>query len=171
MPVPKPKYDAERFIFDIEVLFKAKLNDKIDQINTEKNSFTEETRDNFTLQTIGDDFWYLQHLPPVWNAKQFIVFGFQDIKFKEQQSDNAVQEMQVFIEAVITDRGDTRFKSNIYKSLRYTRALQEVAMENFDSIRGYGRLKIDALTPTTIAIGNKVLRSSGILITASISVR
>lgn len=169
--MPSFKYDVELFLQDIEALFKAKLNAKIDEINLEKQNETTETRDNFDLQTIGDNFWYLQHLPTTWNAKQFIIYGVQDILLKEQQEDNAVQEMKVFIEAAIPDRGDRRYKSDIYKNLRYTRALQEIAMENFDSIRGYGKLKIDTLTPTTIVIGDKVLRSSGIVITASISVR
>lgn len=166
-----PKYDAERFIFDIEALFKANLNTKITAINTEKNTLTTETSDDFDVQTIGDSFWYLQHLPKTWSAKQFIVYGFNDIVLKDQQEDNAVQEMQVFIEAVIPDSGDTRQKGNIFKSLRYTRALQEVAMENFDKIRSFGKLKINTLVPTTVVVGNKQLLSSGIVITASITVR
>lgn len=165
------KYDAELFILDIENLFKSKLNDKIDEINLEKSTLTPETRDDFTLQTIGDDFWYLQHLPTVWTGKQFVVFGFQDIQLREQQEDNAIQEMKVFIEIAIPDRGDRRYHSDIYKNLRYTRALQEIAMENFDKIRSFSKIKIDTLTPTTIAVGNKVLRSSGIVITASITAR
>ena len=169
--MPSYKYDAELFLQDIETLFKAKLNTKIDEINTEKNTNTPETRDNFTLQTIGDDFWFLQQLPTIWNAKQFVIYGFQDLKLVGQQYDGAIQEMKVFIEVALPDRGDRRYKSDIYKNLRYTRALQEVAMENYDSIRGYGKLTVDALTPTTIAVGDKVLRSSGVVITASISIR
>lgn len=166
-----PKYDAERFIKDIEILFKANLNTKISEINTEKNTETPETHDNYTLQTIGNDFWYLQHLPRTWSGKQFIVFGFSEIRLLEQQEDNAVQQMKVFIEAVIPDAGDSRRKGNIFKSLRYTRALQEIAIENFDKIRSFGKLKIDTLTPTSIIVGNKQLLSSGVEITASITVR
>ena len=170
MQVPKPKYDAERFLYDIEVLFKAKLNTKIAEINLEKANDTEETRDDFTLQTIGDDFFYLQHLPRTWSGRQFVVMGYQNIELQNQQENTAAMKMSVFIEVAIPDVGNSRNKSDIFKSLRYARSLQEIAMENYDSIRGYGKLKIDTLTPTTIAIGNKVLRSSGIVITASIAI-
>jgi hypothetical protein len=169
--VSNPKYDVERFLLDIETVFKANLNTKIAEINTEKSTLTPETRDDFTLQTMGDDFWYLQHLPQVWSSKQFMVFGINAIDLKDQQEDNAIQVMKVFIEAVIPDTGDSKYKSNVFKSLRYTRALQEVAMENYDSIRSFGKLKIDVLVPTTVAIGNKTLQSSGIEITASITAR
>ena len=165
------KYDVEYFLNDIERVFKANLNDQIDLVNDEKNNRTDTTDDDFTIARIPDDGWYLNHIPEVWSYKQFILWGLEDLQIKRPQPDGAFLEVKAFIEVAIPDDGEESKKSMFYKQLRYSRSLQDVALKNFDKIRGYGKIQVDALSPTLVSISDKRLRVSGITITALIGIR
>lgn len=165
------KYDAELFLEDIEKVFKSKLNNQIALINDEKQNRSPGLNGKFDISPINDDAWYFNHIPNVWSYPQFIVWGLQDVSFQRPQSDASIEKFIAFIEVAITDDGSVPNEQFIYKLLRYSRALQDVANKNFDSIRGYGKLQVEGLSPALVSISDKTLRISGITITASIGTR
>lgn len=156
-------YDVEQVIRDLATMYKSKLNDKITAINTEKG--------DFEIPAINDSAWFLQHIPVTWNYKQFVIYGFENIDSGGTQEDNMVQQSEIFFEVAIPDSNETSSEAQIYKLLRYARALREVAHENYDSLRGYGKITVASLTPTAIEINGKSLKASGVRISASISSR
>lgn len=153
------KYDIESFLENIETVFKANLNTKIDQINLEKGSNL--------IENIPDDGWYLNHVPQIWDYKQFVVWGLNSTSMSGQQPGAAIQTVSVFMEACIVDDGAQLDQSTIYKLLRYSRSLLEVTKENYDSLRGYGKLQLDTLSPSLVDISGKRLRMAGVNLTAS----
>lgn len=158
------KYDVEQLIRDLETMFKANLNTKIGDINTQKG--------DFNISTVNESAWFFQHIPQVWNYPVFVIYGFQDIDSNQPQEDNMVQVAESFFEVVIPDSNKASSEAQVYQLLRYARALREVAHENFDSLRGYAKLTVTSLTPTAIELPNgKSLKASGIRISASISAR
>lgn len=156
------KYDIELFLSDLETMMKSKLNDKIDAINTEKG--------DTLINNINDNAWYFSQLPTNWSYKQFIIWGLQNIELNAQQNDAHIQTVSVFFEVAIPDGNENKTEAQIYKLLRYTRCLQEIVTENFDSIRHYGKLQVQSLPPTLISVGDKSLKSSGVNITASFDI-
>jgi len=156
------KYDIELFLSDIEAIIKSKLNDKITAVNLEKG--------DSLISSINDKAWYFSQLPSNWSYKQFIVWGLQNIELNAQQNDAHIQTVSVFFEVVIPDGNEAKAEAQIYKLLRYTRCLQEVVTENFDSIRHYGKLQVESLPPTLISVGDKSLKSSGVNISASFDI-
>ena len=166
----RPRYDAERFLSDVESLFKSKLNDKLAAINSEKLTMTSETTDDFSVGTISDSAWFMSHIPKVWNYPQFVVWGLTGTTIQAPQPGAALQAVSVSIEVVIPDKGEKNKESAIYKLLRYQRALQEVAFENYDEFRHYGKIELESLPPGFVDISGKMLRMSGINITANMEV-
>lgn len=162
----KHKYDIELFIKDIEGIFKTNLNTKITAVNLEKQTLTDEVDDNFDIDQIDSEAWYFGQLPAVWSYTNFVVYGLENITLEGEQYDGHIQKVSMFIEVLIDDDGSVPNESQIYKLLRYTRCLQEVALENFDSIRSYGKLTVNSLPPTLIEIDGRKLKSSGINISA-----
>jgi len=165
------KYDVELFLTDIEKIFKANLNNCIDAINLEKQTITPEANDNFNIAHINDKAWYFEHIPSVWSYPQFIVWGIDDIQVLNAQPDGASQKVTVFIEVGIPDDGSIINQSFIYKLLRYSRALQDIALKNFDGVRGYGTIQVETLSPALVSISDKKLRISGINISATFGLR
>jgi len=163
----KPKYDLELFITDFKTVFQANLNAKIAEVNTEKNTETSETNDNFSINTLRTKDWYMNQVPQVWNSNQFIVYGLMDLKTEQAQETSFKMTPTLFIEVIIPDQGEQLIESAIYKLLRYTRCLYEVANENYDEFRHYGKLKMDSLPPAMIEVDGKRLRTAGIAVTAS----
>lgn len=165
------KYDVELLLTDVKNIFQSKLNDKIDCINLEKQTITPETNDDFAINKINDKAWFFNHIPLVWNYPQFVLWGIESIDIVQSQPDGARQKITIFIEVGIPDDGRPINESTIYKLLRYSRALQDVSMENFDKIRSYGSLQVESLSPALVNIGDKKLRISGINISATIGLR
>lgn len=166
----KFKYDIELLLSDLEALFKSKLNDKITAVNLEKNTLTDETNDNFNISSINNNAWYFHQLPSTWSYEEFVVFGLQDISIEDGMPLGQIQKVSIFFEVAIVDAGENENESQIFKLLRYTRCLQEVATENFDKLRGYSNLTVDSLPPTLIEFSGKKLKTAGIIISASIDV-
>ena len=72
-------YDVELFISDIRKIFVDNLNTKIGDINTEKTTMTDETGDDFSIDTIPTKAFYFHHIPDMRSYKQFLIYGIQDI--------------------------------------------------------------------------------------------
>jgi len=164
-------YDVELLLTDVKTIFQTNLNDKIDFINLEKANRTPETNDDFAISRIPDRAWYFNHIPTVWSYNQFILWGIESIDIIQGQPDGAKQKVTIFIEVAVPDKGEPINESVIYKLLRYSRALQDISMKNFDRIRSYGSLQVESLSPALVSIGDKKLRISGINISATIGLR
>lgn len=164
------KYDIELFLYDLEKIFKDNFNNKVNQINNEKINDSPIQKDDFAIENINDAAWYFYNIPSNWSYSKFIVYGLSDIQLSAQQYDGHIQTVTVFFEVAIMDEGLEPSKSQIYKLLRYTRCLQEIALENFDKIRHYGKIQVDSLPPTVVDVSGKILKTSGINVTASFDV-
>jgi len=170
--VSNGKYDVERFLTDVKSIFQTNLNTQIDCINTEKQTITEETNDNFAINRVSDSAWFFQQANTrVFSYPQFVVWGLLDLSLQAQQHDASLINPTVFIEVCLPDRGEPVNEVIIYKLLRYSRALQEIAEKNFDKLRGYGKIQVDTLSPAIVNVDGKKLRCSGIAITALFSSR
>jgi len=160
-------YDVEQFLRDIETLYKAKLNDEIAVINAEKT--------DFTLSDISDNAWYFQELAKqAFSYKNFVVYGIlDDPRTLDTMSDNYIREVKVFLEVVIPVDGGKKTEAEIYKLLRYSRALESVALKNYDRLsRRVTRLKFETLKPNMIDIDDRLrIRSAGIVISAALTAR
>lgn len=156
------KYDVESFLTNVKTVFQSNLNTKITELNTEKG--------DFDIDQIPTDAWYINHIPKVWSYNTFIVWGISDIPLSNQQPGAAIQTVNLFIEACVQDKGYPVSESVIYQLLRYSRALLEVANENFDKLQGYGKLQLDSLSPSLVDISGKRIRMSGINLSASFDV-
>lgn len=165
-------YDIELFISDVRKILVNNLNTKITAINTEKNTLTDETEDNFNIDLIPDNAFYFQQLPDVNSYQHFLMYGIADIKILEPQNDGHIQNISLFVEVALVDDGNVQIQSQIFKLLRYTRSLQEIFIANFDSIRGFGKLTVESLPPTIIELntGGR-LNSAGVIVSASIGIR
>jgi len=163
-------YDVELFISDVRNILTSNLDAKITAINAEKAS-TAETGDDFAIDLIPSSAYYFHQIPAVWSYKQFLIYGLQDLKINEAQHDNHVQKVSLFVEVALIDKGEKQNESQIFKLLRYTRSLQEIFLENFDKIRSYGKLTVDSLPPTLIEVNGKRLKSAGVVVSASFSIR
>ena len=166
----RKKYDIELFLNDAKAVFFNNLNAKIDEINLEKQNNTPEVSDNFNILTINDSAWYLNHIPQSWSYPQFVVWGLGGISLNSPESVGAIQTVTVFFEIAIPDRGEQYKESTVFQLLRYSRALQEIAIENHDELRGYGKFRLDSLSPGFVDISGKMLRIAGINLTASFDV-
>ena len=159
------QYDTESFLRELETVFKNNLNGRISAINTEKG--------DFSIPEIRDDAWYFQNLnSEVFSYPVFVVWGLEtkpNPNETETQNDNYIEEVKVFIEVAMPDDGDTTSQNTVWKLLRYTRALKEVAFKNFDKFQGYAKTKVDRLEPTSFNLDGNMFRSAGIQIVASLT--
>lgn len=153
------KYDVESFLTNIKSVFQNKLNTKISAINTEKG--------DFSIDQIPDAAWYFNHIPEVWSYNTFVVWGLSNLAVASAQPDAIIQTPTVFIEVCIVDKGQPTNESVIYQLLRYSRSLLEVSNENYDKLRGYGKLQLESLSPSLVDISGKRLRMAGINLTVS----
>lgn len=165
-------YDIELFISDIRKILVNNLNTKITAINLEKNTLTDEVGDNFDIDVIPDGGFYFQQLPDLSSYQHFLMFGLADIQVLEAQNDAHIQKVSLFVEVVLVDDGSVQNESQIFKLLRYTRSLQEIFIDNFDKIRGFGKLTVDSLPPTITELntGGR-LNSAGVIVSASFGIR
>jgi len=156
-------YDTETFLRDLETVYKANLNTRIAAINAEKA--------DFNINNINANAWYFQNMnSDIFSYDEFIVWGLSKPPDVEVfQNDNYLKIVKVFIEVVIPDAGETSTENIIWKLLRYTRALEEVAFKNFDKFQGVAKTSVESLLPTSFELDGKMFRSSGISISAAMS--
>lgn len=154
-------YDTERFLRDAEILYKAKLNAAIAEINAEKN--------DFTIPAIKAEAWYFGHLPKIWSHKQFIVWTLAGIDPTDRAKGSTLRTVKIEFEVCQPDSGEKEAEQVTWKLLRYTRALEKVANENFAELRSTASLVVDNLTPQKLSFDGKMLRTAGVRIQASLS--
>jgi len=155
------RYDVEQMLRDIETLFKAKLNDEILIVDAEKA--------DFVLDPINDRAWYLNQLPRTFSYNPFIVWGLEEQPVTDTQPGNWITNNRFFLEAVVSDSGQKEAVALVWRLLRYSRALGEVARKNFDMFQGRAKAKVQSLIPTSFVLDGKLYRAAGIRIEASLN--
>lgn len=156
------KFDTESLLRDIETLLKAKLNAVLISINDEK-------ADDITLRCIEEDAYFLQALSErMTNHNPFLFYGVQDIK-PDDDSVIPIDAVEIFVNICIADEAEQE-NTNMYKLLRYIRALKEVVKDNFGFVSGYSRLKVRDDLPASFRLNDaaNLFHAAGVIITATI---
>lgn len=158
-------YDIERFIQDMEQVFKDNLNDEIALIDAEKG--------DYVLPPISDNAWFFRNLnDKIMNYSQFVVFGFdENVKSESAQVDNNIRVAKIFFEVCVTDQTSIiDLKRTHYKLLRYSRALEQVAFKNLGKFPSINQPQVEILFPTEVPIKSDVepmlINTAGVSITA-----
>lgn len=137
------KYDAEALLNDLENIIKQNLNNKIAEIQAEKEALLGSS--NFNVPSVDENAYFdtLDGRESNWNP--YVYYGVGDNSPIEIASAEA-SELSLFFTVVLTNDAND---PNVYrKMLRYIRALQEVVSENFDEIAEASNFKITTLTPS-----------------------
>jgi len=162
-------YDEEMVINDLEVLFKAKLNTEIDLINTEKSSVP---GDLLYIENIADDKYIFETLDDsIKNFKGFfIMYGLQETPIRDAQLNNYIEDTTITFQVATFDRGNKARANDMYKLLRYRKALKRVIMKNSDVFHGYAKPLIGSLNPSAFPYDSRnVILTIGIDIKASMT--
>jgi hypothetical protein len=136
------KYDVERAVSDILEIIKANLNDKIDEIQSEKDTLLGSA--NFSVDHVGADAYFDSLDERVANYNPFIYYGIENTEVIGEKG-ATIESMALFFLVVLHN---TFEDANISKRvLRYNRALKEIIEENFGQIRDLGGLRVTTLKP------------------------
>ena len=162
-------YDEEYMIRDVETLFKNKLNDEIDCINTEKGA-------------VSGDALFLDHIPSekyIFETLDkrllnytgfFILFGLVDTPLREANTNNFIEDVTLTFQVATFDKGEKARSNTMYKLLRYRRALKQVIMKNPDVFRNYEKPLMASLKPDAFPYSSKkIILTIGIDIKASVT--
>lgn len=155
------KFDLECFLDNLEEHIKNKLNDKIDEIDTEKDS-------GWTTEHVDPDAYIFQSLDnmPV-NFDPILFYGVSKMPSKGIGPATA-KNPQIEISVIKTDDDS---KTIGKKLLRYQRALEEIFEENFYKINSVRpKIEISSLQPISFRLQNsgEQFRAIGIEIELSI---
>jgi len=156
------RYGLEELLNDLETIIKANLNTKIASINTEYD-------DDYNLETVRDEAYFLQTLDQQFsNYPTSILYGVTNID-SISNAGNSVDTFTIEINIVITDTGQN---VNIAKKLyRYSRVLKEIIEEKWASANNGIKLNIKSLIPIYFEDANNssFYRAIGIELVASIA--
>lgn len=158
-------YDEELLVKDVEALLKAKLNEEISAINTEKN-------DELNLDSIPDDKYVFEALDQsLLNFKGFFVmYGIVDTPVTSGNEGSDIIGTVVTISIATFDKGEKERSNIFYKLLRYRRAVRQLIKKNPDVFRGYAKPVIASLKPNAFPFGNdKIVLTVGIDVKASMT--
>ncbi len=158
-------YDEEMIIKDLITMVQNKLNDKIYQINIEKN-------DALILDSIPSDKYIFETLDSrILNYKGFfIMYGLVDNPIKEKSNGNIIEDITLTLQIATFDSGEKERSNTLYKLLRYRRALREIIIENPDVFRGYAKSLMASLKPNAFPFdNNSIILTVGVDVTASIT--
>jgi len=165
-------YDEEQIVSDLEALYKAKLNDEIDCINTQKNDIPGNPR---YIEHIPDSKYIHEALAPndkkLLNYKGFFLrFGLVASDPRNQQINNQIEDPVVNFEIATFDNGQSDLSNKFYQLIRYRRALLNVINNNNDVFRGFAKPFVTGLSPESFPYGkSKMVLAIGVSIRASIT--
>ena len=147
-------YDEEFMIRDIETLYKNKLNDEIDCINTEKGAVS---GDPLFMEHIPSEKYIFETLDSrLLNYKGFfILYGLVDTPIREQNVNNFIEDVTITFQVATFDKGEKARSNTMYKLLRYRRALKQVIMKNPDVFRNYAKPLMASLKPDAFPYDRK----------------
>ena len=137
-----PKFDAEQLLDELFSIVKANLNTKITKIQTEKAALLGSA--NFEVPTVDDNCWFDSLDDRIANCNPFVYYGINDNSVIEIASAES-SDLTVFFTVVLDYDGED--VAMYRKMLRYIRALQEIASENFDEISEASNLKVVTINP------------------------
>ena len=151
------KRDAELFITKYVDILKANLNEKIDEINAEKN-------DGMTLEKVDNNAYYFQTFggkAPAYNPA--ILFGVTT-EIRGTMKGLADESLLIATELVVSDKAELDSMSVMKRIQRYRRALQEVITDNHDK---FPNLEMESLPdiPFTIQRSHYLALGIGVKIT------
>lgn len=153
------QFDIERYLKDIEEIFKQNLTTELGIIDTEKG--------DFTLDTIPDDAFYMNSIPATFSYDTFVVWGIESQDTVDSTGFATLQTVSVFIEVASVEGGESDTETLIYRLLRYSRALKSVLHKNHRALRGNARLEVRDLRPAASIIRGESVFSAGISIKAT----
>lgn len=157
-------YDVESAVRALVTLYKAKLNDTITAINTEKS-------DSIVLATIPDDLYSLEVVTEdMLNYDQaFIMYSVQQPKTKSPLATNFIKTIPITFTVWIPDMGNANRDDEFYKILRYQRALESVIIKNSGVFQNYSNPSVTSLSPDAFQYGSKIFLNIGVEISLTIS--
>lgn len=162
-------YDEELMIRDVETIFKAKLNEQIDCINTEKGAVS---GDALFIDNIPSDKYIFETLDKrlLNYTGFFILYGLVDTPLRDAQVDNFIEDVTLTFQVATFDKGEKARSNTMYKLLRYRRALKQVIMKNPDVFRNYAKPLMASLKPDAFPYSSKkIILTIGIDIKASVT--
>ncbi|MCK5608287.1 hypothetical protein KAR91_40775 [Candidatus Pacearchaeota archaeon] len=155
------RYDFENILDNVDGIITSKLNTKITSINTEKD-------DGITVSAINNNAHFLQTLDErVANFDPFLVYGIDNIE-ADADYNRVTEKILIAVTIVMADNGKTEVNRILF---RYSRALKEIFLENWQSIGIGNRFKISALAPVPFdALDSSAqFKAIGILIETGLS--
>lgn len=162
-------YDEEEMIRDIETLFKSKLNEEIDCINTQKNAVA---GDVLFLDQIPADKYIFETLDSrLLNYRGFfILYGLMDTPIRESNESNFIEDVTITFQVATFDKGEKTRSNTLFKLLRYRRALKQVIIKNPDVFRNYAKPLMASLKPDAFPYDRKnIILTIGIDVKASVT--
>lgn len=143
------KFDSEDLLDSILQIMTDGLNTKIAAIEAEKVAKGKGLTP--TLAQIPSGGYILQ----TWNEKALninpaIFYGIEDVTAQDSGANVVAKTYKIFVEIVLTDSGMTNDGSR--RIARYTRALEEVFKEAFDSVAHISRIKVETVRPVSFRL-------------------
>jgi len=157
------KFDVETLLKKSHDVIKTNLNNELILIDTEKN--------DFVMPKINDNAYFLQNLNNnVFNYENFVVYGLvSNNEINDNNYNNTLETIRVGFEVFSYDDGAKESENVFYKMLRYSRALKSASQKNFDKIQRGIKFQVRSLEPTQFDLNGRMMRSSGVIISAAIS--
>lgn len=155
------KMDVECFLDQVEIFLKDKLNDKIAEIDAEKNS-------GWTTEPVDPESYIFQSLDEL--ASNFDPILFYGISSVEGESIESANGKTYAIEISVI-KTDDESKTIGRKLLRYQRALEEIFQENYVKINSVRqKIKVSSLQPISFQTQNSSNRFKAIGIEIEFSI-
>lgn len=141
------RYDIETFCSDLDTFLKANLNAKLLQLDSEKN-------DGITLLPVGASSYFFQTLnDTVTNYNPFIYYGVDQVQ-TEGIGPATRRAYSIDIVLCFTDSGGDAPGVVAKRLFRYSRALEEIFLENWRSIGSAPKIKLQSLAPVSFKFLN-----------------
>jgi hypothetical protein len=156
------RYDIESLCDDIKTILTTNLNDKLAEIDADKN-------DSITLATINSSAYHFQSMNGAnSNYNPFVFYGVQEIDGEGFHS-NTPMRIDVSIIIVVEDTGQDIDIGK--RMLRYGRALKEVFEEGFQDIAQGVKISVQSQVPIEINLMNTsaIHRAIGVLVRADMA--
>lgn len=142
------KYDVENLLVDVKALLVANLNTKLAAIEAEKVAqglpatglLPVDVAKGYFEQSWSDD---------ILNINPAIFFGIEDVQ-AVGNGPATEERYKIFVEVVVLDSGQDRLTKN--RIHRYARALKEVFEENWDSLGGGCKIKVETVRPISFKL-------------------
>lgn len=157
--------DVEQIIEDFIQITKDNLNDKIVEIQAEKDALLGAS--NFDVSAIDSNAYFDQLDTRVANYDPFVYYGISDLKTSGYASAISL-DISMFNLVVFSDNFEDENAHK--KALRYTRALSEIYRDNFASNRSTSGYEVSQMVPesTKFNDGDGFFKLGGILVNFSV---